>query len=44
MTFAAQAFSKLRCCTGETGQSITTTEAVRLFTRPAISSTLPVPM
>src|SRR5262252_6643519 len=43
-TLAPQAFSRLRCCTGESAQSITTIPAVSPLTRPAISSTLPLPM
>ena len=34
MTFAFQAFSRLRCCTGETGQSMITTEPAWLFDQP----------
>src|SRR5437763_129148 len=42
-TLAPQAFSRLRCCTGESAQSMTTIPAASASTSPALSSTLPLP-
>ncbi len=42
-TLAFQAFSRLRCCTGDSAQSITTMPASSVLTMPASSSTLPLP-